>query len=60
MTRHAARHALGYEKHRRAAVWDRPGHWIGATPEAKLVEQFLEYQTLALTLQGSVSQSAMR
>ena len=29
-------------------------------PEAKLVEQFLDTQTLALTLQGCVSQSAMR
>ena len=59
MTRHAARHALGYEKHRRAAVWDRSGHGLGPPPEAKLVEQFFECPDLSMTLQGSLTQSAM-
>ena len=29
-TGHAARHALGYEKHRRATVWNCPCHWMRA------------------------------
>ena len=50
MTRHAARHALGYEKHRRAAVWDRSGHWIGATTGGEARRAILGYPDLSTDL----------